>query len=467
MVYQNGYQSTMSWPDEVGIISLELYIPNYYVDQAELELFDGGDKFKGKYTVGLGQKQMGFVGDNEDVNSLCLTAVSRLMKRQGYSTKDFGRLEVGTESILDRSKGVKTVLMQLFEDNTDLEGIDTINACYGGTSALFNAVQWVESSNWDGRFALVVAADIAIYSVGNARCTGGAGAIAMVVGPNAALVLDRGLRGTHMKHVYDFYKPKLDSEYPEVDGPLSIECYLSALDICYERYRAKFNLQRSKGQVGDLSEEEFSLDNFDAIMFHTPFCKIVQKSLGRLVLSEYINKGPASKANPNDITLKGSYHNRNLEKALLEISKPLFEAKTVPTLRIAQRVGNMYTPSLYGCLVSFLTSRSCSELCNNKLAMFSYGSGMAATMYSITTTSDVSKISKLLSSLTSVDSVLDTRIKYTPQKFVDVLKQREETHNRADFTPQHSAESLQNDTYYLVRVDEKYRRTYDCHQFEK
>ena len=83
MVYQNGYQSTMSWPDEVGIISLELYIPNYYVDQAELELFDGGDKFKGKYTVGLGQKQMGFVGDNEDVNSLCLTAVSRLMKRQG------------------------------------------------------------------------------------------------------------------------------------------------------------------------------------------------------------------------------------------------------------------------------------------------------------------------------------------------------------------------------------------------
>ena len=101
-----------------------------------------------------------------------------------------------------------------------------------------------------------------------------------------------------MKHVYDFYKPKLDSEYPEVDGPLSIECYLSALDICYERYRAKFNLQRSKGQVGDISEEEFSLDNFDAIMFHTPFCKIVQKSLGRLVLSEYINKGPASKANP-------------------------------------------------------------------------------------------------------------------------------------------------------------------------
>ena len=100
---------------------------------------------------------------------------------------------MGTESILDRSKSVKSVLMQLFEGvNTDLEGVDCINACYGGTSALFNTVSWMESSSWDGRLGLVVAADIAIYAEGAARCTGGAGAVAMVVAPNAALVLDKG-----------------------------------------------------------------------------------------------------------------------------------------------------------------------------------------------------------------------------------------------------------------------------------
>jgi len=43
-----------------------------------------------------------------------------------------------------------------------------------------------------GRYALVVAGDIAVYASGNARCTGGAGAIAMLVGPQAPLVLDRG-----------------------------------------------------------------------------------------------------------------------------------------------------------------------------------------------------------------------------------------------------------------------------------
>ena len=34
--------------------------------------------------------------------------------------------------------------------NADIEGVDCINACYGGTAALFNAVNWIESSAWDG-----------------------------------------------------------------------------------------------------------------------------------------------------------------------------------------------------------------------------------------------------------------------------------------------------------------------------
>jgi hydroxymethylglutaryl-CoA synthase len=42
-----------------------------------------------------------------------------------------------------------------------------------------------------------------------------------------------------MKHAYDFYKPDLSSEYPVVDGKLSIQCYLSALDHCYQLYNKK------------------------------------------------------------------------------------------------------------------------------------------------------------------------------------------------------------------------------------
>lgn len=204
------------WPKDVGIIAMELYFPFQYVDQAELEEFDGVTA--GKYTLGLGQARMGFCSDSEDINSLCLTVVHRLMERNGLSYASVGRLEVGTETVIDKSKSVKTVIMQLFEDsgNTDVEGVDATNACYGGTAALFNAVNWVESSSWDGecttstlvhpmsplfftrwflsagRCALVVAGDIAVYASGSARPTGGAGAVAMLVGPNAPLVFERG-----------------------------------------------------------------------------------------------------------------------------------------------------------------------------------------------------------------------------------------------------------------------------------
>ena len=50
-----------------------------------------------------------------------------------------------------------------------------------------------------------------------------------------------GLRGTHIQHAYDFYKPDMLSEYPVVDGKLSVECYLHALDRCYQTFRQKVN----------------------------------------------------------------------------------------------------------------------------------------------------------------------------------------------------------------------------------
>lgn len=148
-----------TWPKDVGIIAMEVYIPSQYVDQAELEEFD--EVGAGKYTIGLGQARMGFCSDREDINSLCLTVVQRLMERNCLSYDSVGRLEVGTETIIDKSKSVKTVLMQLFEEsgNTDVEGIDTTNACYGGTAALFNAVNWVESSSWDGKLCLIIYSD--------------------------------------------------------------------------------------------------------------------------------------------------------------------------------------------------------------------------------------------------------------------------------------------------------------------
>jgi len=78
---------TGSWPDDVGLVAIELYFPYQYVDQTELEVFDGVSA--GKYTIGLGQDKMGFCSDREDINSLCLTVVKRLLEKHniGNSTQ--------------------------------------------------------------------------------------------------------------------------------------------------------------------------------------------------------------------------------------------------------------------------------------------------------------------------------------------------------------------------------------------
>ena len=123
----------------------------------------------------------------------CPLVVSNLMQKYNVDPKSVGRLEVGTETIIDKSKSVKTVLMDLFAPygNHDIEGLDSKNACYGSTAALFNAVNWVESRSWDGRHAIVFAGDIAVYAEGGARPVGGAGACALLIGPNAPVVFER------------------------------------------------------------------------------------------------------------------------------------------------------------------------------------------------------------------------------------------------------------------------------------
>ena len=76
--------------------------------------------------------------------SISLTSLKNLMEKNHVHPSSIGRLEVGTETLVDKSKSVKSVLMKLFEEsgNFDVEGVDSLNACYGGTAALFNCVAW-------------------------------------------------------------------------------------------------------------------------------------------------------------------------------------------------------------------------------------------------------------------------------------------------------------------------------------
>lgn len=445
-------QSQAGKAKNVGIKAMEIYFPRQCVDQEDLERFDGSSA--GKYTIGLGQTKMAFCDDREDINSICLTVVESLMDKYKIPYSSIGRLEVGTETIIDKSKSTKSVLMQLFQaqGNTSIEGVDTHNACYGGTNALFNAINWCESSSWDGRYAIVVAADIAVYAHGAARPTGGAGAVAMLVGPDAVLVADAGIRGTHMEHAWDFFKPNLSSEFPEVDGKLSVSCYLGALDTCYARYLEKFER---------LAGESLKMDDFDYFCFHSPYTKLVQKSFARLALGDFVR----DPSNPmyaellekfRDVKPADTYFDRDVEKTFMDFSKNAFNKRVAPTLLAAKQLGNMYCGSLYGGLASLVSETESDTLVGKRIVLFSYGSGLASTMFSFTVAQPTDDLRKNL----NVRARLESRLVVPAEEFDATMHLREESHQLKDYVPKGDPTRMFPGTFYLASVDDKFRRSY-------
>ncbi|KAM7531228.1 hypothetical protein LguiB_034638 [Lonicera macranthoides] len=442
----------------VGILAMEIYFPPACIQQESLEAHDGASK--GKYTIGLGQDCMAFCTEVEDVISMSLTAVTSLLEKYGIDPKQIGRLDVGSETVIDKSKSIKTFLMQIFEEceNTDIEGVDSTNACYGGTAALFNCVNWVESSSWDGRYGLVVCTDSAVYAEGPARPTGGAAAIAMLIGPDAPIAFESKFRASHMSHVYDFYKPNLASEYPVVDGKLSQTCYLMALDSCYKRFCAKYE---------KLEGKKFSMSDAEYFVFHSPYNKLVQKSFARLMFNDFlrnassVNEASKEKLAPfSTLTGDESYQSRDLEKASQQVAKPLYDAKVQPTTLIPKQVGNMYTASLYAAFASLIHNKH-STLSGNRVVMFSYGSGLTATMFSFHLREGKHPFS--LSNIASVMNVaekLKSRHEFPPEKFVDALKLMEHRYGAKDFVTSKDCSLLAPGTYYLTEVDSMYRRFY-------
>jgi len=438
----------------VGIVAMEIYFPKQYVDQAQLEIFDGAST--GKYTIGLGQTRMAFCDDREDINSVCLTVVRNLMEKYHIDYNQVGRLEVGTETIIDKSKSVKSTLMQLFTQsgNTDIEGIDTTNACYGGTNALFNTINWMESTSWDGRYGLVVAGDIAVYASGNARPTGGCGVCALLIGPDAPIVMEQGVRSTHMEDVYDFYKPDLASEFPYVDGHLSNVCYLKSVDICYNRYIEK--VQKRYG-------EKIDIETVPYFVFHTPYSKLVQKSFARLAFNDFLkdqeNPKYAGLEAHKGKTLEGTYYDKPLEKAFMAYTKEKFQKKVIPSLYIPKNCGNMYCGSVYSSLISLVSQIPSEDLLNKRVVLFSYGSGLAASMFSFKIKKSTAEIAKTL----NINERLENRNEFKPEDFEKTMSLREKTYQLKDYTPVSTAEMFPG-TYYLKHIDELYRRTYEIYQ---
>ncbi|KAH7730461.1 HMG CoA synthase [Aphelenchoides avenae] len=463
---RSGTQSGRDKPTaDVGIKAFEIYFPKCFVSQTRLEEHD---KQKGKYTQGLGQLEMGFCMDNEDVCSAALTVTAALLENYEIDPRTIGYLCVGTETLIDKSKSVKTVLMDLFKDNSDIEGVDIKNACYGGTQAVFSAVDWIYANYaMEQRFAIAVLVDIAVYAEGPARCTGGAGAMAFLIGPDAPIVFEKGLRGCYMSNIWDFYKPVggVSTEYPTVNGNDTLRSYLNAVDECYATYKDK-----SLKHTGAAR----SLEDFHGAFYHSPYYGLVKKAFARMAFTDYCEGATVALENVDELQElrrldRENTYDRDYSVKTIAAAKSLIDTKLEPYMELNRRVGNMYTPSVYAQLVCLINrSQTSADLNDKRILLFSYGSGCASAMFSvhIKLADEVHRFEfeKMRNAAKRAFQRLEQRTELLPEEFKKAVNLRDDLIKAgAPYTPvsNDDVKHLFPGTYYLIAIDDMFRRSYE------
>ena len=318
---------------KIGIDKIGFAMPKYFLDIADLA--KARNINANKYVKGLLQLEMSIAPITQDIVTLGATAASEFLTEE--DKKNIDMIIIGTESGIDQSKSASIFIHSLLGLSPFTRAIEVKEACYGGTAAIAIAKNHVVSNPESS--VLVITSDLAKYGIGaTGESTQGAGSSAMLIKKDPSILILNDDNVYQTRDIMDFWRPNY-SDFPHVDGHFSTKQYLDCLETTWNEYSKKFNK---------------SLDDFEAICFHLPFPKIGLKGLNTIVPKQ---------------------ENENLKDKLNEN----FHTSIIYN----QKVGNIYTGSLYLNLLSLLeNSRSLSS--GDNILMYSYGSGAVCEIFSVT-----------------------------------------------------------------------------------
>jgi hydroxymethylglutaryl-CoA synthase len=320
-----------------GIASIGLQLPPLFMSVTDLAMLRKVDP--NKYTKGLGCRDIALCPAGHDAVTLAVGAARRALSRWNGSAEDIGLVAFGTESAKDMSRPLSAWVAEELGLCGGIRSYEVKHACYGGTLALRQALEWKWSGAGAGRAALVIASDVALYSRGDpGEPTQGAGAVAMIIDePTVAGVAP--ISFPFSSPAFDFWRP-IGDQFPSVDGKLSIDCYQRAVTECFRRL------------IGEREPRE-ALSEYRRMCFHVPFPKMVKKAV--LHLGE------------------------ELGWSVQEAERFYYE-KVEETLEWNQLIGNAYTASLWISVARALVGLPEGT----KITAFSYGSGYGAELLQLT-----------------------------------------------------------------------------------
>lgn len=287
-----------------------------------------------KYKEGLILNAISISPITEDIVTLGATAAREFLTEDDCQAIDM--VIVATESGIDQSKAAAVYLHHLLGIQPFARSIEMKEACYSATAALDYAKLHIQRNPKSK--VLVVASDIAKYGIESAgEPTQGAGSIAMLITnePRIAIINDEIVAET--RDIMDFWRPNY-STTPYVNGIYSTKQYLDMLTSTWTEFQKRYDA---------------TLSDFSAFCFHLPFPKLAVKGLKKILKKEVSTE-------VTDRIQENFQH----------------------SIKYSQEIGNIYTASLFLGLLSLLEN-SPSLKANDKIALFSYGSGAVSEIFSI------------------------------------------------------------------------------------
>jgi len=322
--------------NSVGISSIGCALPSLSLPLETLAAINGVDP--DKYLIGLGCSHMALCKPDENVASLAITAARKAIKAWDGDSKDIGLVAVGTESGNDYSKPLSQLICRSLNLDGAFRSYEVKHACLGGTLAIRQAIEWIQSGAANGKSALVVAADVCTYEEKSAsEPTQGGAAIAFVIGK--ASIAQLSIQSfTYSRPVNDFWRP-VHCDFPLVDASLSHKSYIFAAQMVFQEWQRE-------ASISDLKK-------LSAMNFHCPFPKMVLKAANQVASKLGLSRKAAEQ---------------------------LVKKKVEPYLEWNRQVGNAYTASLWLSVINTLANAEK----NKPFSAFSYGSGCGAELLFLT-----------------------------------------------------------------------------------
>ena len=315
----------------IGIDKIGFATSQYVLKLQDLAEARGTDP--NKYSKGLLLNEISIAPMTEDIVTLAASASNSILTEQ--EKEEIDMVIVATESGIDQSKAAAVFVHGLLGIQPFARSFEVKEACYGATAALHYAKLHVENSPKSK--VLVIASDIAKYGVGTpGEPTQGAGSVAMLITQNPRIMAFNNDNVAQTRDIMDFWRPNYSST-PFVNGLYSTQQYLESLMTTWTEYKKRYN---------------WTTNDFAAICFHLPYPKLALKGLKKI-----------------------------MAESLTQEKKDLLQKHFDQSILYSQKVGNIYTGSLFLGLLSLLENTD-SLKAGDKIALYSYGSGAVAEFFS-------------------------------------------------------------------------------------